>query len=173
MGDNASHLQHLMDAFFLSHFAQHYLQDGPWTLLHLTTEQLSRTHSALRCASPDKATSPRWSMPAPKSLTSGTTSAMPIESNTPSQMYLMTPARPTSLSLVCPTTKTGQTGCPVSAGTVEDILLAVGMGITHLGQPDPHKVTPGAEQNHSLLTDFLNALSCRDPDVDLAAPLVN
>ena len=31
----------------------------------------------------------------------------------------------------------GQTGRPVKADSVENALLAVGEGITHLGQPDP------------------------------------
>ena len=33
--------------------------------------------------------------------------------------------------------RAGQTGRPVQADTVEDALLAMGQGITHLGEPDP------------------------------------
>ena len=56
----------------------------------------------------------------------------------------------------------GQTGRPVRASTVEDALLAVGEGLTHLGTPDPRKATPGGERNHPLLTDFYRALADQD-----------
>ena len=55
----------------------------------------------------------------------------------------------------------GQTGKPVRADTVDKALLAVGQGITHLGQPDPRKLA-GSDKLHPLLTSFLKAL--RDED---------
>ena len=58
--------------------------------------------------------------------------------------------------------ETGQTGKSVRADTVENALLAVGQGITELGQPDPRKEAPGAQRNHPLLSAFLKSL--RDQD---------
>ena len=46
---------------------------------------------------------------------------------------------------------------PVQAGTVEDALLAVGVGIVHLDQPDPCKQA-GSDWIHPLLSDHLTAL---------------
>ena len=56
----------------------------------------------------------------------------------------------------------GQGNQPVRADTVGKALLAVGMGITDLGLPDPRKRTPGDAQNHPLLAAFLQRL--RDED---------
>ena len=53
-------------------------------------------------------------------------------------------------------------GQPVRAGTVEDALLAVGQGISALGEPDPRKEVPGSQRNHPLLASFLKSL--RDSD---------
>jgi hypothetical protein len=66
--------------------------------------------------------------------------------------------------------QTGQTGQPVRAGTVEDALLAVGQGITHLGQPDPRKEYPGSPKNHPLLASFLKALRDQDDPATRAYP---
>ena len=55
----------------------------------------------------------------------------------------------------------GQTGKPVRADTVDKALLAVGQGITHLGQPDPRKLA-GSDKLHPILASFLAAL--RDED---------
>ena len=44
----------------------------------------------------------------------------------------------------------GRTGRPVKAGSVASALLAVGEGITHLGQPDPRKQAQGGDRLHPL-----------------------
>ena len=59
---------------------------------------------------------------------------------------------------------------PVRAGTVEDALLAVGKGITHLGEPDPRKASPGSAQNHPLLAAFLKRLRDTDDPAARAYP---
>jgi len=59
---------------------------------------------------------------------------------------------------------------PVRAGMVEDALLAVGQGITHLGQPDPRKASPGSAQNHPLLAAFLKRLRDQDEPAKHAYP---
>ena len=56
----------------------------------------------------------------------------------------------------------GRRGEPVRAGTVEDALLAVGTGISHLGFSDPRKPVSGSSSNHPLLQAFLKAM--RDED---------
>ena len=170
MADDASRLQHLPHPTFLSHFNQHHPQDGPWQLLHPSASSISRILSALRCTSPDKVGWKPQPPPATKSLTCGTASATPTECSTPSQMYPPMPESPTSLPLVCSTAKPAKTGHPVRSGTVADALLAVGTGITHLGQPDPRKVAPGSDKNDPLLADFLSALADQDSPATRAYP---
>ena len=58
--------------------------------------------------------------------------------------------------------QTGQRNQRVRADQVEAALLAVGQGITHLGQPDPRKEVPGSNQNHPLLTSFYRAMQDED-----------
>jgi hypothetical protein len=60
---------------------------------------------------------------------------------------------------------------PVRAGTVEDALMAVGQGITALGEPDPRKEVPGAQRNHPLLASFLKALRDADCPATRAYPI--
>ena len=64
----------------------------------------------------------------------------------------------------------GQTGHPVTAGTVDKALLAVGEGISSLDQPDPRKQTAGASRLHPLLTDFLKGLRDEDDPPSRAYP---
>ena len=54
MSDDASRLQHLSDAAFLSHFNQHYPQPKPWRLLHVPDSILSMLHSSLLCTRPNE-----------------------------------------------------------------------------------------------------------------------
>ena len=54
--------------------------------------------------------------------------------------------------------RTGQKGKSVRAGSVTDALLAVGAGITDLGQPDPRKEVQGSNRLHPLLSSFLKGL---------------
>ena len=54
--------------------------------------------------------------------------------------------------------RTGQKGKSVRAGSVTDALLAVGAGITDLGQPDPRKEIQGSNRLHPLLSSFLKGL---------------
>ena len=58
--------------------------------------------------------------------------------------------------------KSGRTGKPVRADTVEKALLAVGEGITHLGEPDPRLQNGKGSPYYTLLASFLKAL--RDQD---------
>ena len=58
MADDASRLQHLSHTAFLAHFNQRYPQDGPWTLLQLSSSASSRILSALLSPSQGKAASP-------------------------------------------------------------------------------------------------------------------
>jgi len=51
---------------------------------------------------------------------------------------------------------------PVAADTVANALLAVGKGITDLGQPDPRKEVHGSGNNHPLLAAFLHGLKRTD-----------
>ena len=64
----------------------------------------------------------------------------------------------------------GQTGESVSAGTVADVLLAVGSGISNLGQPDPRKEFPGSNRNHPLLASFLKGLRDQDDPAKRSYP---
>ena len=54
--------------------------------------------------------------------------------------------------------RSGQKGKSVQSGSVADALLAVGAGITDLGQPDPRKEVPGSSRNHPLLASYLKGL---------------
>ena len=58
--------------------------------------------------------------------------------------------------------KSGRTGKPVRADTVEKALLAVGEGITHLGEPDPRLQNGKGSPYCAPLASFLKAL--RDQD---------
>ena len=58
--------------------------------------------------------------------------------------------------------QTSQRNQRVQADQVEAALLAMGQGITHLGQPDPPKEVPGSNQNHPLLTSFYRAMQDKD-----------
>jgi hypothetical protein len=49
MADDGSHLFHLTDKAFLSHFEQHYLQPLPWKLCHLRPKMTSALILALHC----------------------------------------------------------------------------------------------------------------------------
>ena len=64
----------------------------------------------------------------------------------------------------------GQKGHSVTAGTVADALLAVGSGITNLGQPDPRKEVPGSTRNHPLLAAFLKGLRDQDDPAKRSYP---
>lgn len=66
--------------------------------------------------------------------------------------------------------RSGKTGKPVRAGTVEAALLAVGSGIAALGVPDPRKEIPGADRNHPLLASFLKTLLDEDDPTTRAHP---
>jgi hypothetical protein len=64
----------------------------------------------------------------------------------------------------------GQTGKSVSADTVADALLAVGSGISNLGEPDPRKEFPGSTRNHPLLAAFLKGLRDKDDPAKRSYP---
>jgi len=64
--------------------------------------------------------------------------------------------------------RTGPTGQPIRAGTVASALLAVGQGITNLGQPDPRLQASG--KPHALLSSFLSALADEDDPATRAYP---
>jgi hypothetical protein len=68
-------------------------------------------------------------------------------------------------------TASHRSGLPVRAGTVEDALMAVGQGITALGEPDPRKEVPGGQRNHPLLASFLKALRDADSPATRAYPI--
>ena len=59
MADDASRLQHLTDAQFLSHFEQNYPQDKDWLLVRPNDETVSSMISTLRCKSQPPAPPPR------------------------------------------------------------------------------------------------------------------
>ncbi len=56
----------------------------------------------------------------------------------------------------------GQKNKSVRADTVTDALLAVGKGISDLGESDPRKEVPGGQRNHPLLAAFLKGLRNKD-----------
>jgi len=62
------------------------------------------------------------------------------------------------------------TGNPVRSSTVEDVLLAVGQGITQLGGQDPRRESAGSPRLHPLLTSFLRALADDDAPAGRAHP---
>jgi len=62
------------------------------------------------------------------------------------------------------------TGQPVQSSTVEDVLLAVGQGITQLGGQDPRRESPSSPRLHPLLTSFLRALADEDAPTGRAQP---
>ena len=64
----------------------------------------------------------------------------------------------------------GRTGHPVSAGTVETNLLAVGEGIANLGAPDPRKDRRTGKL-HPLYSAFLKALKDDDDPPSRAYPV--
>lgn len=64
----------------------------------------------------------------------------------------------------------GAQGQPVKADTVASALLAVGTGISRLGQPDPRKEVPGSKQHHPLLTSFLKSLRNKDDPAKRSYP---
>ena len=66
--------------------------------------------------------------------------------------------------------QTGQTGHPVRATSVEDALLAVGAGISHLGAPDPRRDPHRPGYNHPLLVAFLASLRREDDPADRVYP---
>ena len=66
--------------------------------------------------------------------------------------------------------QTGQTGQPVRAGSVDRALLAVGQGITHLGEPDPRKLPGHPRQYHPVLDAFLKGLQREDPPASRVYP---
>lgn len=61
-------------------------------------------------------------------------------------------------------------GHPVRSQTVRDALLAVGQGISHLGQPDPRK-PPGSEKLYPLLADFLSSTAREDSPATRSYPV--
>ena len=66
--------------------------------------------------------------------------------------------------------RTGRAGKPIRADTIQDILLAVGKGITDLGEPDPRREIPGSPRYHPLLADFLEAMRKEDDPSTRAYP---
>ena len=67
--------------------------------------------------------------------------------------------------------QTGQRNQRVRADQVEAALLAVGQGISHLGQPDPRKEVPGSERNHPLLASFYKAMRDEDDPASRVYPV--
>ena len=65
----------------------------------------------------------------------------------------------------------GRTGEPVKAGSVEDALLAVGTGITHMGFPDPRNLRHGGDKNHPLLSAFYKTMRDEDDPATRAYPV--
>ena len=59
---------------------------------------------------------------------------------------------------------------PVASDTVAQALLAVGKGITDLGQPDPRKEANGSGNNHPLLAAFLHGLKRTDDPTKRSYP---
>ena len=84
MADDASRLQALTDAAFLSHFEQHYPQDRPWRLLHLSPETCSRLMQALRSKSPAEPSLQRLDNGRALLSDTGNSSAKPTTSPLPS-----------------------------------------------------------------------------------------
>lgn len=64
----------------------------------------------------------------------------------------------------------GARGRSVRADTVDKALLAVGEGISHLGQPDPRKLSIYGASNHTLYTDFISSLRKEDDPSTRAYP---
>lgn len=64
---------------------------------------------------------------------------------------------------------TGRTGKPVRANTVQDALVAVGKGISNLGQPDP-RFAPNSTNQHPILAGFLKRLRSQDDPATRAYP---
>jgi hypothetical protein len=64
----------------------------------------------------------------------------------------------------------GQKDKSVTSGTVKDALLAVGQGISNMGQPDPQKEVPGGLRNHPLLQSFFKGMSNKDDPAKRSYP---
>lgn len=86
MADDASRLQQLTDAAFLSHFNQHYPQPKGWRLLQVPPEISSPLVSALRSDTPQLPPPRRRSVLTPKSSGTGKPTATPSAIPSPSVM---------------------------------------------------------------------------------------
>ena len=65
----------------------------------------------------------------------------------------------------------GRRGQPVKAGAVEQALLAVGEGITHMGEPDPRRDPDNPSRHHPVLSAFLHKLRDDDDPAHRAYPV--
>ena len=65
----------------------------------------------------------------------------------------------------------GRRGQPVGAGGVQQALLAVGEGFTHLGEPDPRRDPRQPGRNHPILASFLKKLQDDDDPAQRAYPV--
>ena len=110
MADDASRLQLLTDAAFVSHFQQHYPQPRGWQQLHLASRPASELISALRCSSPLRAPPPRTERPRTLSSATGLPSAASTVSSHPFvTSWAKRPSSPTCWSLGSDTATEG--GC--------------------------------------------------------------
>jgi hypothetical protein len=66
--------------------------------------------------------------------------------------------------------QTGANNKSVRAGSVDSALLAVGQGISHLGERDPRKQM-GSDKLHPILSSFLASLGKEDAPTDRAYPV--
>ena len=110
MADDASRLQHLTDALFLTHFKQQYPQPTPWKLLHLPSATATELTSMLLCSSRKPPTPARPTVPGAASSATGVRYANPLASIHPSVISLtLSDQSPTSSSSA---SDTGATGSP-------------------------------------------------------------
>lgn len=67
--------------------------------------------------------------------------------------------------------RNGQAGQPIRSDTVSNILLAVGEGITDMGEPDPRQETPGQQKYHPIFAAFLKAMRDEDSPATRSYPV--
>ena len=170
MADDPSRLQHLADLILLSHCEQHHPLESPWRLLHLSNEKNSRLISTLQCKSPTKPMSSRHATLTTPSFDEWTEFCHRLK--VPPSLSTVTgeEAKVSCLLVFLRCSRHGQTGQSVQANTVVDAPLAVGKGISDLGEPDPRKQAPGSKANHPPLAAFLKSLSDKDAPSQRAFP---
>jgi len=171
MADDASRLQHLTDSSFLSHFAQTYPQPTPWRLLLLPSETASlRADLRLALSVANRANTVKTARSWDAIFSFWAQFCMPLGVS-PCLRDVPDPETKLCYLLVFAIRyqATGRTGKSVQANTVQDALVAVGQGISNLGQPDPCFAPHGTNQ-HPVLAGFLKRLRSQDDPATRAYP---